>query len=549
METLLSTLLTHKSYIFSKMAARLVNRVACLRGQRLSKASRRSLSSTNPGSLEPSITNVSLSEKIPGLPLPKYASVTSHVYDTHVTTLDNGLRIASENKFGQFCTVGVLVDSGSRYESAYPSGITHFLEKMSFGKTTNWEDRDKILQELEKVGGICDCQGSRDTLVYAASTRTDGLQRVMNVLSDVVLRPEFPEHQLEDARQAIRFEIEAMNMDPNPEQLLMEMVHAAAYKGNTLGLPRICPEVNIDLITQKALYAFMKERHHPSKMVVAGVGVDHEAFVECAQKYFVEEKKPLWVPEGQVWGQTELGSTCVSQYTGGSLQVEKDLSNVSLGPTPMPELAHIVLGLESCSHKDPDFIAYCVLNMMLGGGGSFSAGGPGKGMYTRLYLNVLNRYVWIESATAYNHAYEDSGLFCIHASSHPSKLRDLVEVILRELVFTSSMVYQDELSRAKRQLQSMLMMNLEVRPVVFEDIGRQVLAGSGRRTPQFYYDQIASITERDVQRVATRMLKSKLSLAAYGSLSELPSFEDMEAALASRDGRLPSKKSFSLFRR
>ena len=73
-------------------------------------------------------------------------------------------------------------------------------------------------------------------------------------------------------------------------------------------------------------------------------------------------------------------------------QVEKDLSDVSLGPTPMPELAHVVLGLESCSHRDPDFIAFCVLNMLMGGGGSFSAGGPGKGMYTRLYLNVLNRY-------------------------------------------------------------------------------------------------------------------------------------------------------------
>ena len=72
-------------------------------------------------------------------------------------------------------------------------------------------------------------------------------------------------------------------------------------------------------------------------------------------------------------------------------QVEKDLSNVSLGPTPMPELAHVVVGLESCSHGDPDFIAFCVLNMMMGGGGSFSAGGPGKGMYTRLYLNVLNK--------------------------------------------------------------------------------------------------------------------------------------------------------------
>lgn len=73
------------------------------------------------------------------------------------------------------------------------------------------------------------------------------------------------------------------------------------------------------------------------------------------------------------------------------LQLSEDLSNVSLGPTPMPELVHVSIGLESCSHLDDDFVAYCVLNTLMGGGGSFSAGGPGKGMYTRLYTNVLNR--------------------------------------------------------------------------------------------------------------------------------------------------------------
>lgn len=32
-----------------------------------------------------------------------------------------------------------------------------------------------------------------------------------------------------------------------------------------------------------------------------------------------------------------------------SPQLEKDMSNVSLGPTPIPELTHIMVGLESCS--------------------------------------------------------------------------------------------------------------------------------------------------------------------------------------------------------
>lgn len=42
---------------------------------------------------------------------------------------------------------------------------------------------------------------------------------------------------------------------------------------------------------------------------------------------------------------------------------------------------------------------------------------------------------------------------------------------------------QVELERAKTQLMSMLMMNLESRPVIFEDVGRQVLATRSRKLP------------------------------------------------------------------
>ena len=44
--------------------------------------------------------------------------------------------------------------------------------------------------------------------------------------------------------------------------------------------------------------------------------------------------------------------------------------------------------------------------------------------------------------------------------------------------------------RAKTQLQSMLLMNLESRPVVFEDIGRQVLATGEHLSAKYYYDKI-----------------------------------------------------------
>lgn len=49
------------------------------------------------------------------------------------------------------------------------------------------------------------------------------------------------------------------------------------------------------------------------------------------------------------------------------------------------------------------------------------------------------------------------------------------------------------MQRAKTQLQSMLLMNLESRAVVFEDVARQVLATSERKPPQHFIDAIGEL--------------------------------------------------------
>ena len=40
-----------------------------------------------------------------------------------------------------------------RYEVAFPSGISHYLEKLAFHSTSKFPSKDHILQKLEKYGG------------------------------------------------------------------------------------------------------------------------------------------------------------------------------------------------------------------------------------------------------------------------------------------------------------------------------------------------------------------------------------------------------------
>ncbi len=52
---------------------------------------------------------------------------------TKVSTLTNGLRVASESLEGsETATVGIWIDAGSRFEDASTNGTAHFLEHMIF---------------------------------------------------------------------------------------------------------------------------------------------------------------------------------------------------------------------------------------------------------------------------------------------------------------------------------------------------------------------------------------------------------------------------------
>lgn len=103
-----------------------------LNNENTGSASKKGASTVNVPSKEIVTKLPPLTESLADLPEAVYATPKAENTKTQVTRLANGLRVASEKRFGQFCTVGVVIDSGPRYEVAYPSGVSHFLEKLAF---------------------------------------------------------------------------------------------------------------------------------------------------------------------------------------------------------------------------------------------------------------------------------------------------------------------------------------------------------------------------------------------------------------------------------
>jgi processing peptidase subunit alpha len=112
------------------------------------------------------------------------------------------------------------------------------------------------------------------------------------------------------------------------------------------------------------------------------------------------------------------------------------------------------------------------MQQLLLGGSSFSQGGPGKGMYSRLNQNVLNRNYWVDLCQSFHEVFNDSGLFGIRMAVEPGQASRAATILCGQLhALTGPMmagITEEQLSRAKNMLKSFLVMGTEARMIAAE---------------------------------------------------------------------------------
>lgn len=379
------------------------------------------------------------------------------------------------------------------------------MELMAFKSTYN-RTHEQVLGEIEGLGGMATANANREQLLYCVDCLRDALPRALDVLADGVLRPRVAPDEIEDARTLM-----ALHADAIPADLaLKEALQGAAYKGTPLGRPHFCPPERAPALGAELVHAYRAKFLTAPRAVVAGAGVDHAEFVAMVAEAF--RSLPA------------AGSSVVacppSAYVGGGATVQMDTKEL---------FTRVAVGFEVGGWDDDDLVPTCVLQVLLGGGDSFSAGGPGKGMYSRLYREVLNRYYWAEAAEAFTLIHADSGLLGIAGASDPAQAAHLLHVFCEHFArLATKEVDPVELSRARNMLKCNVLTHLESRLVLFEDIGRQVLTHGRRETPHEVCARIDAVTAEDLMRVARRCLSKPPSIAAVGQdLRHAPSHADV----------------------
>lgn len=140
-----------------------------------------------------------------------HTAALSRLPATRVTTLPNGLRVASERNPNPnappTATVGVWIDAGSRYETDASNGTAHFLEHMLF-KGTGKRSVQELEVEVENMGGHLNAYTSREMTTYYAKVVEKDIPAAVDLLADILQNSTFDAAAVERERGVILREME-----------------------------------------------------------------------------------------------------------------------------------------------------------------------------------------------------------------------------------------------------------------------------------------------------------------------------------------------------
>ncbi|PIA42896.1 hypothetical protein AQUCO_02000386v1 [Aquilegia coerulea] len=246
-------------------------------GERLASSSvvakKSSIFGTFTGSIPP------LDTPLPGVnilpPLPDYVEPGK----TKITTLPNGVKIASESSMNPAASIGLFVDSGSVYETPISSGASQLLERMAFKTTTN-RSHLRIVREVEAIGGKVTASASREQMGYTYDALRTYVPEMVELLIDCVRNPAFLDWELIEELRRVKGGLSEVNKDP--QGLLLEAIHSTGYTG-ALANPLRASESAIKGFNSKILDEFIAENYTAGRMVLAASGVEHDELLSIAK--------------------------------------------------------------------------------------------------------------------------------------------------------------------------------------------------------------------------------------------------------------------------
>lgn len=337
--------------------------------------------------------------------------------------LSNGLYIQFfENRSLPKITFQLSLKGGAFYEPVDKPGISQLVASVMRMGSKNYPF-NTLQEKLEILGASLAISSGPDRITVTATTLSENLREVLNIVSDIIMNPSFEKSEFE--RQVRDFKARLLQQRSSPLFLASEMLYKQVFQEHSyskITTPSGAPYVNIFQIL-------------PSEKLLNEV--KREDLIEYHKKFFIPNEALLFAYGDYKWEDFSKEVEMIfSRWKKGSPVKDSQFPTpkipskrvLYLVDRPGSVQSYILIGNLLFPRSSKDYIPLLVGNKILGGGRHIGGGGTG-----RLFMNLREDKGWTYGCYSWVMPFVHSGIFAINAEVRTEVTAPAVKEILKEV--------------------------------------------------------------------------------------------------------------------
>lgn len=408
------------------------------------------------------------------------------------TTLDNGLRVVIfENERLPLVSYRLAFHSGDVNDPIGATGMTSAIASMLTEGTVNYTSL-QLAEKIERLGASISASASDDFTIIAASSLSLYRSEILGLMTEVVLRPTFPEDELDLYR---RNTVEHLKFQRSqPPFLAGEQAARLIYGEHPYS--KVSPKAeDIEKLKRENLVTFHAKTFIPNNAMFIVVGdVNRDEFLSELNELFGD------------WQQGSVASTSFADLPTRSVR------SLTIVDRPGSAQSNIVLTNLGVKRTDPDYFPLIVMNQVLGAGAS-----------SRVFMNLREEKGYTYGAYTRLETKKLAGDFEATAEVRTAVTGDSLKEFFFELDrIRNEKVGGTELADAKNFLTGVFPIRAETQEGLTNLIVNQKLYGLPDDYLQTYRERVDAVSADEVLRVAAQHIRpDEMAIVIVGDASEV----------------------------
>ncbi len=392
--------------------------------------------------------------------------------------LSNGLTLLLErNPALPIVDLQAYFMGGVRVETPETNGLTRFMAHLLL-KGTPYRSANDIAAAFDAMGGSIEANSGNNSFFVKAACLAEDLQQALDIFADVILRPTFPQTEVDKTRRLMIAALQRQQDDWQAE--LRNFFHATHFTTSPYRLRPAGRATALKQLNRTDVAAFHQRYVAPNNMVLAIVGdIDVDRTAALVERAFTGfQPHDVTFPGIAV-------DPAPTQTRREVKQTRKQVAAIQVG----------FAGTRIDNVKDR--YALHILDAVMSGIG-FPGGWLHQELRGKQLVYVVHAFNWLGL---------EPGYFAITAATQPHQAQQVVDLILKNVdKAKAGDINEAELERAKQLAVISIQLNEQTNDQRASAAALDELYGLGIDFRAQEAEQLANVTKADVQRVANAYL-------------------------------------------